>query len=79
MWLLGVLLGIICGLLYFFARFWDMLIFTFIVYVGMILIGELMSIGCCFNVRILEKGVNDHETQAFKRARCTKLVPDGDE
>jgi uncharacterized membrane protein len=32
--LLGVLFGIFCGFLYLFAGFWDMLIFTFIVYVG---------------------------------------------
>ncbi|MEX1029362.1 MAG: DUF2273 domain-containing protein [Paenibacillaceae bacterium] len=32
--LLGVLFGIFCGFLYLFTGFWDMLIFTFIVYVG---------------------------------------------
>jgi uncharacterized membrane protein len=32
--LLGVLFGLFCGVLYLFAGFWDMLIFTVIVYIG---------------------------------------------
>ncbi len=32
--LLGVLFGIFCGFLYLIVGFWDMLIFTFIIYVG---------------------------------------------
>jgi len=51
--LLGVLFGIFCGFLYLFVGFWDMLIFTFIIYVGYYVGSRIDDRQALFDIRPL--------------------------